>query len=45
MRLKAATLALIGLAITESSQHDGAEVVVRLAADLVGGAVSAADDA
>jgi hypothetical protein len=44
IRDKAATLALIGLAITESGRHDGAEVVVRLSADLVGGAVAAADD-
>jgi hypothetical protein len=44
IRLKAATLALIGLAVIESSRLDGDKVVVRLAADLVGGAVAAADN-
>ena len=44
IRLKAATLALIGVAVIDSSRQDGDEVVVRVAADLVGGAMAAADN-
>ena len=42
-RSKAATLALIGLAVKERGRADGSEVVVALSPDLIGLAVEAAD--
>jgi hypothetical protein len=44
VRHKAATLALIGLSISESGRFEGEEVIVTLSADLVGSAVAVSDD-
>lgn len=44
VRRKAATLALIGLSISESGRFEGEDVVVTLSADLVGNAVAVSDD-
>jgi hypothetical protein len=44
IRHRAATLALIGLAVEESGRTDGEFVVVELWPDLIGTALEAADD-
>lgn len=44
LRGRAATLALIGLAVSERGRADGNEVVIALSPDLIGLAVDAADD-
>lgn len=44
LRGRAATLALIGLAVSERGRAEGNEVVIALGPDLIGLAVDAADD-
>jgi hypothetical protein len=43
-RLRAGTLALIGLAVRERGRREGDDVVVELGADLIALSVDAADD-
>jgi hypothetical protein len=44
IRHRAAALALIGLAIRERGRREGGEIIVELSPDLVGAALTAADD-
>src|SRR4051812_1183177 len=44
IRHRAATLALVGLSVEQSGRADGDEVVVELSPDLIGNALTAADD-
>jgi hypothetical protein len=44
VRYRAATVALIGLAVEQRGQAEGDDVVVELSPDLIGNAVAAADE-